>query len=59
MLRQAKSLIPSVCSNEDGLEVVEYAVIVGLIIAAALAVLAAIGAWVLSTFQIFQTTTGA
>ncbi len=56
MLRQAKSLILSICSNEDGLEVVEYAVIVGIIVVASLTVLAAIGAWLLLTFQNFQTT---
>ena len=45
--------------NESGLETVEYAIITGLIVAATIAVIAAIGAWVLATFQTVQTALGA
>ncbi len=44
---------------EDGMEAVEYAIIMGLLVAAALIALAAIGAWVLSVFEGFQTGVGA
>lgn len=44
---------------EEGLETVEYAIITGLIVAATITVIAAIGAWVLSTFQTVQTSIGA
>jgi Flp pilus assembly pilin Flp len=44
---------------EEGLETVEYAIITGLIVAATITVIAAIGAWVLSTFQTVQTSVGA
>lgn len=44
---------------EEGLETVEYAIITGLVVAAALTVLAAIGTWVLATYQSMQTTVGA
>ena len=45
--------------NEEGLETVEYAIITGLIVAATIGVIAAIGAWVLATFQSVQTAVGA
>ena len=44
-------LLRSLLWEEEGLETVEYAIIAGLLIVGALAVLAAIGAWVLNTFQ--------
>jgi len=45
--------------NQEGLETVEYAIITGLIVAATIAVIAAIGAWVLAQFQAVQTAVGA
>ena len=59
MLRKATSLVRQLVTGESGLEVVEYAIIVGLIVAAALGVIAAIGAWVLAQFQTFQGAAGA
>ncbi len=46
-------------SNEEGLETVEYAIITGLIVAATIVVIAAIGIWVLETFQTLQVNLGA
>lgn len=45
--------------DERGLEVVEFAIIAGWIVAAALVVLAAIGVWVLGIYQQLQTTVNA
>lgn len=59
VLRKATSLVRRLVTGESGLEVVEYAIIVGLIVAAALMVIAAIGAWVLAQYQIFQSAAGA
>lgn len=59
MLRRATSLVRRLVTGESGLEVVEYAIIVGLIVAAALMVIAAIGAWVLAQYQTFQSAAGA
>ena len=59
MLRKATSLVRRLVTGESGLEVVEYAIIVGLIVAAALAVIAAIGAWVLAQYQTLQGAAGA
>ena len=54
MLQRAKRVLRRFVKNEDGLETVEYAIITGLIVAATIAVIAAIGAWVLATFQSLQ-----
>ena len=59
MLQRAKRIIRRFVKNESGLETVEYAIITGLIVAATIAVIAAIGAWVLNTFQTVQTALGA
>ncbi len=59
MLQRAKRIIRRFVKNESGLETVEYAIITGLIVAATIAVIAAIGAWVLATFQTVQTALGA
>lgn len=40
--------------NDDGLETVEYAIILGLIVIGVLGSLAAIGAWVSSKYQAVQ-----
>ena len=46
-------------SSEKAMETVEYAVIIGLIVAAALIALAAIGVWVSSVYSNAQATLGA
>ncbi len=40
--------------GEDGLETVEYAIITGLIVAATILVIAALGVWVTTQFTIVQ-----
>lgn len=59
MLKKAKMTLKRLVVAEDGLETVEYAIITGLIVAATLVAIAAIGAWVLSTFEGLQTALGA
>ena len=59
MLQRAKRVLCRFVKNESGLETVEYAIITGLIVAATIAVIAAIGAWVLATFTTVQTALGA
>jgi Flp pilus assembly pilin Flp len=44
---------------DEGLETVEYAIITGLIVAATIVAIAAIGAWVLAQFQGLQAALGA
>ena len=46
-------------SDEKGLETVEYAIIVGLIVAGLVAIIAAIGAWVKTQFSDLQSDLGA
>ena len=48
-------LIKRFFSDERGLETVEYAIIVGLIVAGLIAVIAAIGVWVKAQFDDLQT----
>jgi Flp pilus assembly pilin Flp len=45
------ALCRSFASDESGLEAVEYAIMVGLIIGGAIAVLGAIGSWVLTQYE--------
>ena len=45
--------------DERGMEVVEYAIIVGLIVVAALVAITAIGIWVLSVYETLQSTVDA
>ena len=45
--------------DEKGLETVEYAIIVGLIVAGTIATIAAIGVWVQGRFTGLQTDVGA
>ncbi len=59
MLQRVKRVLRRFVKNEAGLETVEYAIITGLIVAATIAVIAAIGAWVLATFQTVQGAIGA
>ena len=58
MLKRARAALKRRLSAEDGLESLEYAIITGLIVVAALVVLAAIGAWILNVFESFDTTVG-
>lgn len=59
MWRQATSLVRRLGTGESGLETVEWAIIVGLIVVAALAVMAAIGTWVVAQYQAVQSAVGA
>ena len=45
--------------DERGLETVEYAIITGLVVAASITAITAIGAWVSTEFAGLQTTVGA
>ena len=45
--------------EEEGLETVEYAIIVGLIVAGLIGIITAIGAWVKTRFTTLQTDIGA
>jgi Flp pilus assembly pilin Flp len=45
--------------NDDGLEAVEYAVLLGLIVVAVIGVMASIGAWVTNIFATVQNDLGA
>jgi Flp pilus assembly pilin Flp len=49
------NLLKRFIREEKGLETVEYAIIVGLIVAGLVAVIAAIGAWVNTQFTTLQT----
>ena len=52
---QIMKMIKRFFSDERGLETVEYAIIVGLIVAGLIAVIAAIGVWVKAQFDALQT----
>ena len=53
------NLIKKFVSNDEGLETVEYAIIVGLIVAGLIVLIAAIGAWVNLQFSNLKTDLGA
>ena len=59
MFSKIKLAVKRFVACEAGLETVEYAIITGLVVAATIAVIAAIGAWVLATFQTVQGALGA
>ncbi len=59
VIQRVKHVLRGFVKNEAGLETVECAIITGRIVAATIAVIFAIGAWVLSTFQTVQTAVGA
>ena len=59
MLNKAKGLMKRFVVADDGLETVEYAIITGLIVAATITAIAAIGIWVNNTFVGLQTDLGA
>jgi pilus assembly protein Flp/PilA len=54
-----KSLFKRFMSDEKGLETVEYAIILGLIVAGTIGIIAAIGVWVNGRFSAVQTDIGA
>ena len=51
MFIKVKQAVKRFVACKAGLETVEYAIITGLVVAATIGVIAAIGAWVLATFQ--------
>ena len=59
MLRNARCALICLWRREDGMETVEYAIIAGLVVAACIVVIAAIGMWVLNTLQQAAATMGA
>jgi pilus assembly protein Flp/PilA len=50
-----KALIKKFWADEKGLETIEYAIMIALIVAGLIAVVGAIGTWVLGQFQDLQT----
>jgi Flp pilus assembly pilin Flp len=53
------NLIKKLLSDDKGLETVEYAIIVGLIVGGLVVLIAAIGAWVKTQFANLKTDLGA
>jgi len=53
------NLMKKFVADEKGLETVEYAIITGLIVAAAITAIGAIGVWVANQFTGLQTELGA
>lgn len=53
------STIKRFVNDEQGLETVEYAIILGLIVVAVIGTVAALGTWVAGRFQAVQTAVGA
>jgi Flp pilus assembly pilin Flp len=54
-----KNVLKKLYADERGLETVEYAIIVGLIVAGTITAVTAIGGWVSGQFGGLQTTLGA
>ena len=54
-----KTLMKRLVKDNRGLETVEYAIITGLVVAGTIVTIAAIGAWVNTTFQGLESTLGA
>ena len=59
MLARIQSSVRRFMVTDEGLETVEYAIITGLIVAATIVAIAAIGAWVLAQFTGLQAALGA
>ena len=59
MLQRAKRVLRRLVVEQSGLETLEYAIVTGLIVAATITVIAAIGVWVLQQFTIVQQAIGA
>ena len=59
MLTSSTKIARRLWRNDQGVESVEYAILIGLVVAGALAAMAAIGAWVLAVFQDAQAALGA
>ena len=58
MARMAR-VVERFVSDESGLETVEYAIIAGIIVAASVASIIAIGVWVAAKFAALETALGA
>lgn len=58
-MKKISGLFKSFARDEQGLETVEYAIILGLIVAGTITVIAAIGTWVNGRFTTVQTDIGA
>ena len=58
-MRELRNTLKRFCRDEKGLETVEYAIIVGLIVAGTIATISAIGTWVSGRFTGLQTDLGA
>jgi Flp pilus assembly pilin Flp len=54
-----KERLKQLASSERGVEMVEYAVIMGLVVVASLTVIVAIGIWVKKQYADFKTVSGA
>ena len=48
------NLIKSFLSNDEGMETIEYAIIVGFIVGALILIITAIGVWVTGQFVLLQ-----
>ena len=59
MRKKIMRMVKRFLADDRGLETVEYAIITGLIVAAAITAIAAIGVWVGNTFFDLQTLLGA
>lgn len=58
-MEKLSSLVRKFVSDDSGLESVEYAIILGLIVAGTIGAVTAIGVWVSGQFNGLQTTLGA
>ncbi len=54
MRTKVRRMVKRFVADERGLETVEYAIITGLIVAATITVIAAIGTWVFNTFTTLE-----
>jgi Flp pilus assembly pilin Flp len=54
-----RGLLKNLVRQDKGLEVVEYAIITGLIVAACVTAIAAIGNWVKAQYEALKTDVGA
>ncbi len=53
------NLIKSFLSNDEGLETIEYAILIGFIVGALILIIAAIGTWVKGQYSGLKTEMGA
>jgi Flp pilus assembly pilin Flp len=59
MMSATKALLRRIVNDEAALETVEYAIITGLVVGGCVMVIAAIGVWVKSQYQGFESQVGA